>query len=864
MPRFLNSIFRSWPFWLVAVLLSFAVAGLFSGHGSMYFGPADSDLVNTFYPWQVFVSRWFNRGVFPFWDPHAFNGYPTLESQQMLALNPVHLFSLIALPPSIAMAFQMAAGLVLAFLGMIFAMRKASRAGWGASAIAAGGFVFGALFTTRIIAGHFTVVAAIAWWPWALGFCAIIMRRMSEAERGRALEWRPWRKTFWKTLPSHLAGDLGITQKVVVALSFVHALVLLAGGPQYVVYLGWLEIVTVLAFGAARLFIRGILLTGIAWILGLMISAPQWLPMLAGYLHWSARGASSPYGSVLTGSIDLIDVGLELLLPYPFGDDMSRPHLHFKNVWETATYPGTIILGLAISTIISFVWFAVRRKKRSDSKAQKQITLNPAELIGISGIFLAIYMMLGLWLPGFSGFRDPLKARAVLSIALAFAAGGAWQRITENREPRLQNLQIFLGGFGVVLLACGWGLRLLNPQKFTDLLTLFRPPFDPQDQAAYLAVMNDPTAAIGAYGHGLTVVLCIAAAACVLAGTAWVFRKRPLIVRCIYALVLLAALTEPFWLARNMLVATHPYTKIGIPASLQQLADNTIKKRGPHEAPFRFYLSPQIINRTHFMDDFLECRGYDPLMPLNGASRVLLLDPKQINHNLTTASVFRMRAVGVRYDISDWEPKSRDPIGSTYFKPTETTSTIVTMERRVAAGFPDETGFGPDYANTNYVVPPKWGGQVVAASDLPPEFVNRVSDIKPLADGPSDGCGPAPGERVEWNDTGRPDTREVKLILRSPALLVLHETWLPGWTMQIDFAEPHPALCANKWMVAAKVDAGTHIVTFAYRPLRWDDSWIVAGIGLFLCLVLFTARSRSFVVAPMISTDWVPKNDPWR
>jgi hypothetical protein len=428
-----------------------------------------------------------------------------------------------------------------------------------------------------------------------------------------------------------------------------------------------------------------------------------------------------------------------------------------------------------------------------------------------------------------------------------------------------RNLGTAGAGFAFVMLFALAAFHFADPGTFTKLLTLFQPPFDPQDQAAYLAVMKDPSQAILAYSHGLIAVLDISAGAIVAMVAAYYFRKKTFLVRAVFAIVMIAAVLEPFLLSRAMLVARQPYSKIGIPADLRTLAERTINKRGPHEAPFRFYLSPQIINRTHLMDDFMECRGYDPLMPMNGANRVLLLDPKQTDHKLTTAPVFRMRALGVRYDISDWDPASHRPIEDSFFKVAETTATIMTLERKVTAGFPDETGFGPDYSNTNYIVPSMWGGEIVKPADLPSQFIWQTKQIQPMSDGPADGCGPAAGERIEWDESGRPDTREAKLILRRPGLLVLHETWLPGWSMQRDNEEIKPALCANKWMVAAMVPAGTHTVMFSYRPIYWKESWILAGLGLFICLVLFTARSyKAAGKSDPISSDWTPINDPWR
>src|SRR5690606_7529718 len=109
------------------------------GEGTLYWGPLESDLTNQFYPWQVFIHRWIMRGVLPYWDPHVFSGYPTIETQQMLALNPVHLLSLL-LSPEFGLMAMMAGNTVIGCAAMCWGLWH-----WGrlsALASAAGGVLY--------------------------------------------------------------------------------------------------------------------------------------------------------------------------------------------------------------------------------------------------------------------------------------------------------------------------------------------------------------------------------------------------------------------------------------------------------------------------------------------------------------------------------------------------------------------------------------------------------------------------------------------------------------------------------------------------------------------------------------------------
>ncbi|HRQ40645.1 MAG TPA: YfhO family protein [Chloroflexota bacterium] len=76
---------------------------------------------------------------------------------------------------------------------------------------------------------------------------------------------------------------------------------------------------------------------------------------------------------------------------------------------------------------------------------------------------------------------------------------------------------------------------------------------------------------------------------------------------------------------------------------------------------------------------------------------------------------------------------------------------------------------------------------------------------------------------------------EIEVTTQSPAFLVLSDTWYPGWRATVD--GDHTAVYrANSLLRAIYVPAGTHTVTFFYRPMDFMVGTAVSLLTLSLCL----------------------------
>ena len=60
--------------------------------------------------------------------------------------------------------------------------------------------------------------------------------------------------------------------------------------------------------------------------------------------------------------------------------------------------------------------------------------------------------------------------------------------------------------------------------------------------------------------------------------------------------------------------------------------------------------------------------------------------------------------------------------------------------------------------------------------------------------------------------------QKFRATLESPGLVVLADTFYPGWRLTID-GRPASILRANRLMRAAAVPAGTHSLVYTYAPL---------------------------------------------
>jgi hypothetical protein len=76
-----------------------------------------------------------------------------------------------------------------------------------------------------------------------------------------------------------------------------------------------------------------------------------------------------------------------------------------------------------------------------------------------------------------------------------------------------------------------------------------------------------------------------------------------------------------------------------------------------------------------------------------------------------------------------------------------------------------------------------------------------------------------------------PHRVELSATLEQPGLIILADTYYPGWWLTID-GEPAPIYRANRMMRGAVVPAGRHTLVYVYRPASFYIGAVISVIGL--------------------------------
>jgi hypothetical protein len=89
-----------------------------------------------------------------------------------------------------------------------------------------------------------------------------------------------------------------------------------------------------------------------------------------------------------------------------------------------------------------------------------------------------------------------------------------------------------------------------------------------------------------------------------------------------------------------------------------------------------------------------------------------------------------------------------------------------------------------------------------------------------------------------------PQRVELRAMLKWPGLVILADTYYPGWRLTID-GTPAPILRANRMMRGAAVAAGEHTLVYTFRPQSVQIGAIVSAAGLMLLLAALWPRTEN-------------------
>jgi hypothetical protein len=283
---------------------------------------APGDAYNELLPQRLLAARVVHHGQLPVWHPYAFSGYPLLATNQVGAFYPPNWLFLL-LPPVLANNATVVVTFSVAGVGAFLFARRLC--GDDAGAVVAG-VAFGLSPFLFAHLTHPSLIASVAWLPWALYGFELVRERVTPA-------------------------------RVALAAGAV-AMVLLAGHGQMFVFVVLVVLLYALALVSARALLRAVLLVAV----GIALAAVQLMPTAA-----IVPETDRSHVDHATASSYSLPGTHTALLAFPFLFGNQRPEGPFTdryrgrwNLAEMSGYPGMVVLALAAAGL-----GAVRRDRRA-------------------------------------------------------------------------------------------------------------------------------------------------------------------------------------------------------------------------------------------------------------------------------------------------------------------------------------------------------------------------------------------------------------------------------------------------------------------------------------------------------------------
>lgn len=318
------------------------------------------------------------KGNIALWNPHTFSGTPFLGGFQSALLYPINLIYL-ALP--LAKAINTDVAIHIFLLGSFTYLLARNRAmGTIAGLFSAALVIFSGAYFLRVLGGHLTMVAALAWTP-LIFLC--IEKLFDQPSRG------------WSYL-----GILAVTMQI------------LAGHPQSCFFTA----VACAIYCVCRLRARREQLPTLGYLLVLAISplflsaAQLWTGVATA--QEAVRAGGVDYGWATTFSFPPENL-FTLLTPSFFGDLTHATYWGQVFFWDASLFIG--ITGLFFA-----LYGAFRRPSPSN---RYDIVLVVVLTILALGKFTPIYRYVFEWVPGFNVFRGPSKFTFQITLFAALLAG---------------------------------------------------------------------------------------------------------------------------------------------------------------------------------------------------------------------------------------------------------------------------------------------------------------------------------------------------------------------------------------------------------------------------------------------------------
>ncbi|MCI0340972.1 MAG: YfhO family protein [Planctomycetales bacterium] len=815
----------------ILVFLAYSVLALVLARAALrpgfVLGSLEGDVVRLFVPWWEFSGRSLGEGVFPLWNPGIFAGTPFHAGMQGGLLYPTTWLAAL-LPVPLAITLHVLLHLVLAAAG---ARAWAAARGVGPAGAALAGLVYGFSWCVlgQAAAGHVPQVAGIAWLPWVI----------LAGERALAAASRGLRAALPPVAAAGAALGAGI----------------LAGHPQYpwiaAFGLGWLAIAaaarrTLAAramgprAGLAALPPLAVLAAVAAAAFG--VSAAQLLPALA-YLPESAR--SGGLAPEIAASYHLPARHLPLALAPGFLGPLGDLANHWGDVtwwgrwnpWDGLASVGALpFLLLPCAALVS-----ARRRSPSEGAQGSPVDLRGLALLAAAGLALALGPETPLHgfacqaFPGLGGLRAPARFAALAALPAAVAAGAGLDALLRpGDEGRRAGRRLGAVAAAVALLAgAGVAVLLLTGPTGGPWRAVVGSLFSPNDLQAR-DLREAPGFLAAAHREAVRALLGLAGVASVAAVLGTYRALGSAGARALAGSALALAAADMAWCAGTALPAA--------PAAAVRLAPAVLRDLPSDPASWRFVHVGGTPNQGMPLG-LLALDGYEANLPRRAARLLARSEGRPPDAPMFALPLSRpgaaWDAAAVRVALAA-APRPGQPWVEPAIRALE-----ASPQWRPAGRYAVSTVFRNDGAPSRA----RLVGRARRAA-------SEDEAVALVADGATDPRAEAVlvGEEVTLGRPGAagdarvlsetPNRVEVAARAEREALLVLADSWDPGWRATVDGA-PAPVLLADAAFRAVSLLPGEHRVVFEYRApgLVPGCALTLATLAALLGLVLATRRA---------------------
>ncbi|MBI3813755.1 MAG: YfhO family protein [Nitrospinae bacterium] len=414
-----RKVFNIHEDWLPIVLLLFSV--LFFLHKGLSLSPVtgvlssqSEDTRSIFYFLRSFGFETLRQGIIPLWNPYIFSGTPFIATLQTAIFYPLNL-PFLFLPVSTAINWSIAFHL---FLSEIFTYYLLKYYGIGrlGSIVAGIVYTFSAPQIMHVYAGHLNVLTAMVWTP--PGF--LFLDRFIREEN-----WR-----------------YGIFLSLTITFQF------LSGQPQYLFY-------SMIALSLYLLFLLiGSRIDGNRWVkigkkgimfftaifFSLALSAAQMFPTVEMIKYSTRETLSYEWISMFSFPPENL---ITFLIPDFFGD-MQKLHYWGKNyLWEMSVYAGIMPILLTTAALFFFrnraIWFFTGTAVIS--------------IIFAMGKYTPLLKFLYNYIPIFHLFRGNSKFIFLNALSIAVLSGFGADAVSKRLYMERQFRIVFTGFFILIIVS---------------------------------------------------------------------------------------------------------------------------------------------------------------------------------------------------------------------------------------------------------------------------------------------------------------------------------------------------------------------------------------------------------------------------